>query len=151
MDRIRKTRALAALAAAVLLPLAARAATFAPTPSPVPAKSAGPATPTPAPPPGSDAEAKQRAREWIGRFQSGDIDRSQLTSAFSATLDSAAVAQIKSILPKGAPLSIQLLSRTSDPDQTYYIYAVTWNEGTLSFSFGLTPGGKIGTAYFRQT
>lgn len=150
MDRFRKARALAVLAS--LLPLAATAGTFAPTPSPPPTPSAAPsATAKPTPPPGSDAAVKARAREWIGRFQTGDIDRSQLTPAFSQALDSTAVGEIKSVLPKGPPLSIQLASTSSDSEQNYYIYIVTWKEGSLSFSFGLTPGGKIGTAFFRAT
>jgi hypothetical protein len=27
---------------------------------------------------------------------------------------------------------------------------VTWPDGTLQFSFGITAGGKIATAYFRN-
>jgi hypothetical protein len=151
MDRIRKARALGAFAATALLPLAATAGTFAPTPSPVPSQSAAPATPTPGPARGSDAEATQRAREWIARFQSGDIDRSQLTSDFSATLDKTAVAQIQSALPKGQPQSVVINYKDSASGNTAYVFAVTWPEGTLSFTLGITASGKIASAYFRQT
>jgi hypothetical protein len=134
-----------------LLPLAATAGTFAPTPSPLPSQSPAPATPTPGPARGSDAEATLRAREWIARFQSGDIDRSQLTSDFSATLDKTAVAQIQSALPKGQPQSVAISYKDSASGNTAYVFLVTWPEGTLSFTLGITAGGKIASAYFRQT
>ena len=151
MDRIRKTRALAALAAAVLLPLAAQAATFAPDAEP----RAGEECRT------GNADARARAR--FGRR--GQAARARMDRPFSVRRHRSLPIDLRlqrdarqrgrradqEHLPKGAPHSIQLAEPHSDPDQTYYIYAVTWNEGTLSFSFGLTPGGKIGTAYFRQT
>jgi len=151
MERIAKARALAALCAAVAALILLPAATFAPSPSPAPAQSAAPATPTPGPAAGSNAAVLLRAREWIGRFQSGDIDRSQLTSDLSASLDSATVAQIKSVLPHGAPQSVALVGRDASSGNTVYLYIVTWPEGTLSFTFGLTAAGKIATAYFRQS
>jgi hypothetical protein len=150
MDRIRKARALSGVAALLLLPFAATAGTFGPSPAPAPAQSAAAASPTAAPNPSTDAAVTARAREWIGRFQSGDIDRSQLTSDLSATLDKTAVAQIKSVLPKGTPSAVYIVNKDSASGNNLYIFNVTWPDGTLQFSFGITAGGKIATAYFRN-
>jgi cellulase/cellobiase CelA1 len=150
MDRIRKARTLGGFVAMLLLPLAAVAGTFGPSPSPASAQSTASASPTSAPDPNSDAAVTHRAREWIGRFQTGDIDRSQLTSDLSATLDKTAVAQIKSVLPKGPPSAVYIVNKDSASGNNLYIFNVTWPDGTLQFSFGITAGGKIATAYFRN-
>jgi hypothetical protein len=157
MDRIRKARTLStlsvpsALAAALLLPIAATAGTgtFGASGSPAPAQASS-ASPTAAPDPASDAAVTKRAREWISRFQTGDIDRTQLTSDLSATLDKTAIAQIKSVLPKGTPSSVYIVTKDSASGNNLYIFDVTWPEGILQFSFGITAGGKIATAYFRN-
>jgi hypothetical protein len=68
----------------------------------------------------------------------------------SATLDKTAVAQIKSVLPKGPPSAVYIVNKDSASGNNLYIFNVTWPDGTLQFSFGITAGGKIATAYFRN-
>jgi hypothetical protein len=154
MDRIRKARALAfaglsALALCLPHARAATAASAGATPSPAPAASATAAATAEPPPAGSDAAAATRAREWISRFQSGNIDRSQLTPAFNTTLDAATIAAIKGGLPTGDPIGMSLSQKGVSGNVSWYIYIVSWKQGDLSFSFGITSDGKIDTAYFR--
>jgi len=120
--------------------------------TPAPQGAAATAAPVAAPAAGmSDAQVLTRAKEWIARFQKGDIDRSQLSSDFSQTLDSSTVATIAGSLPQGNPLSVKLHTKSNSGSDTVYIYTVTWGQGTLSFSFGFDQAGKIDTAYFRAT
>jgi CubicO group peptidase (beta-lactamase class C family) len=83
-----------------------------------------------------------RATEWLGRLERIDIDRSQLTPAFSQYLsdqvveraDFAALGPVLSMVPE------ESYQRSGD---TTYVFQVKFGRGTFRYNFTLAPDGKI--------
>ncbi len=84
-----------------------------------------------------------RATEWLGRIADKNIDRTQLTPAFSAYLTDDLVAKAN-FAAMGKPLDIIPISSASqDGGGTLYEFIVRFQNGRYHYRFGLTPDGKI--------
>ena len=84
-----------------------------------------------------------RATEWLGRIADKNIDRTQLTPAFSAYLTDDLVAKAN-FAALGKPLDIIPISSTSqDAGGTLYEFIVRFQNGRYHYRFGMTPDGKI--------
>jgi len=85
----------------------------------------------------------ERATEWLERIADKNIDRTQLTPAFSAYLTDDLVARAN-FAALGKPLDvIPLSSRTQNDDGTLYEFLVRFQHGQFHYRFGLTTDGKI--------
>lgn len=84
-----------------------------------------------------------RAKEWLGRIASKQIDRTQLTPAFSAYLTDDLVAK-SDFAALGKPLDIIPVSSSAQSDGgTLYEFIVRFQSGRYRYRFGLAPDGKI--------
>jgi D-alanyl-D-alanine carboxypeptidase len=85
-----------------------------------------------------------RATEWLGRIASKNIDRTQLTPAFSAYLTDDLVAR-SDFAALGKLLNIIPISSANQGDNkgTVYEFLVRFQNGRYHYVFGLTPDGKI--------
>jgi len=141
------------LACFLLMPTVASPRTLDEQPSPAPSSavspSAGEASPTPAP--SVDVRAAERAREWLGRLQRGNIDRSQLTPDLSAALQSATVSGYAQQTGKlGPPSKFTLLAKHAVEGTTTWVFRVTWPQGSMDYNFGVDDAtGKISALYLR--
>jgi len=108
------------------------------TPSPSPSASAAAVD-------AGDPAVATRAREWLHRLQTGDIDRSQLDaqmqSLFTPATAAAAAAQFR---PLGDPTAFSYVTKqiVAD-DNTAYIYRVVFKSGIYNEVFVLDKAGKI--------
>jgi hypothetical protein len=84
----------------------------------------------------------QRASDWLGRLQRLDIDRTQLTPAFSQYLTDQVVidADLKSEGPLESIVPVESFERSGD---TVYVFDVRFRRGAMRCEFALTPDGKI--------
>jgi hypothetical protein len=126
------TIAFIALALAVASPLSAA--------SPSPAASA-----SPAPGPTVDPAITAKAKEWLHRFQTGDLDRSQLSSQMNTALTSDVVKQLKDELaPLGDAQSFKITSQQSLGEGiTAYVYSVTFKSSSINEIIAFDASGKI--------
>ncbi|HEX8806624.1 MAG TPA: serine hydrolase domain-containing protein [Candidatus Aquilonibacter sp.] len=84
-----------------------------------------------------------KATEWLGRIASKNIDRTQLTSTFSAYLTDDLVAKAD-FAALGKPLDIIPISSATQGDGgTVYEFIVRFQNGRYHYRFGLMPDGKI--------
>lgn len=84
-----------------------------------------------------------RAKEWLGRIADKNIDRTQLTPAFSAYLTDDLVAKAN-FAAFGKPLDIIPISSTSQGGGgAVYEFIVHFQNGRYHYRFGLMPDGKI--------
>ncbi len=103
-----------------------------------------------APPPvesaaGEVAAVRARVREWLHRFETGDIDRSQLTAAMTKSLTPDIVDGAKAQLgPLGEPQSLLYRGVTNDGGSTVYHYRATFTQGTFDITMAVDATGKIG-------
>ncbi len=83
-----------------------------------------------------------RAGEWLGRLARGDIDRTQLTPAFSQYLTDQLVEQtdLKSL---GPVISMVPIESYQSSDDTVYVFDVRFRRGALRYQFKVTPDGKV--------
>lgn len=83
-----------------------------------------------------------RAAEWLGRLARLDIDRTQLTPAFSQYLTDPVVhrADFASFGPVRSLVPVESYQRSGD---TVYVFDVKFRHGAYRFDFALTPDGKI--------
>lgn len=83
-----------------------------------------------------------RAKEWLARIAAVDIDRTQLTPAFSKYLNLEIVEKtdLKAYGPVVSMLPIESYERKAD---TVYVFDVRFRHGTERYEFTLTPDGKI--------
>jgi hypothetical protein len=95
--------------------------------------------------PNADAARDARAKVWLRRVQSGEIDRSQLTPGLSALLDDATVkAHAADFGPLGEPLDFAYSATREQPGgTTIYVYRVRFKSGAMTWWFGLDARGKI--------
>ena len=84
-----------------------------------------------------------RAKEWLGRIASRNIDRTQLTPAFSAYLTDDLVAHA-GFAALGKPLDFIPIGSSTGAGETVYEFLVRFQSGRFRYKFGLTPDGKIG-------
>ncbi|HEV3155488.1 MAG TPA: serine hydrolase domain-containing protein [Candidatus Baltobacteraceae bacterium] len=83
-----------------------------------------------------------RAAEWLGRLARIDIDRTQLTPAFSQYLTDQLVEQtnLRAMGPVLSLVPIESFERSGD---TVYVFDVRFRRGALRYQFALSPDGKI--------
>lgn len=84
-----------------------------------------------------------RAKEWLERIASKNIDRTQLTPAFSAYLSDDVVAR-SGFAALGKPVAFVPISSTAMKDGgTLYEFLVRFPHDEYHYRFGLTKSGKI--------
>jgi hypothetical protein len=91
---------------------------------------------------------KSLALEWFKRMETGDIDRTQLTSDYSAQLTDSAIQQMSRYLTKydygTPPAGAKVLLTRADGDQTFYVVKLIFPRGdAASLMFGFNHEGKI--------
>jgi D-alanyl-D-alanine carboxypeptidase len=96
----------------------------------------------PMPPPHFANVITTRATEWLGRLARVDVDRTQLTTAFSQYL-SDQVVQRADVAALGPVLSLVPVESYQHSGDTVYIFDVRFRRGAYRFDFTLTPDGKI--------
>jgi hypothetical protein len=103
------------------------------------------ATTSPASAQSAGADITARAKEWLHRLQTGNIDRSQLEEKMNAALTPDVVKQISGkFAPLGDPQSFTPLGQQSvTGDMTAYVYRVVFKSTTLNEVFILDKDGKI--------
>ncbi|HUA09456.1 MAG TPA: serine hydrolase domain-containing protein [Candidatus Acidoferrales bacterium] len=87
-----------------------------------------------------------RAKEWLGRLATRNIDRTQLTSQFSAYLTDDLVAR-SNFAALGKPLDFIPVGSVQVNGSTVYEFLVRFQNGRFIYKFGLTPDGKISEIY----
>ncbi len=102
-----------------------------------------PLAPTPAP--GEDAAITARVREWFHRFQTGDVDRTQLAPQMQSLLTPDVIAQTKTMFTAlGEPQHLTFIGTTAAPgDLTVYRYAAAFGSAQTLMTITLTADGKI--------
>jgi hypothetical protein len=89
---------------------------------------------------------KVLALEWYLRMQAGQIDRTQLTDAYSAQLTDHAVQEMSRRLNEygASPRSAEILQSRTIGDQTFHVLKFHFPRGdAASFLFGFGAEGKI--------
>lgn len=113
------------------------------------------AAPQKVPPPSVpevDPKIVTLAREWLHRFQVGNIDRSQLNDAVALELTDAMVAQEETVLrPLGQPVTFKFIrSQPMGAVAIGYDFIVTFkSEKKIIESLALDDRGKIAGIDFR--
>lgn len=90
-----------------------------------------------------DSTIVARAKEWLRRLATKNIDRTQLTPAFSTYLTDRLVA--RSNFAAFGPLKslVPVSSVDNGHGETVYEFVVTFAHGTYHYKFGVDPTGKI--------
>ena len=83
-----------------------------------------------------------RAGEWLGRLARDDIDRTQLTPAFSQYLTDQLVEQTD-LKAMGPLISMVPIESYQSSDDTVYVFDVRFRRGALRYQFKLAPDGKV--------
>jgi CubicO group peptidase (beta-lactamase class C family) len=98
-----------------------------------------------APAAGESAAVRARVREWIGRFQSGDIDRTQFTPQMDAAITPDAVTALRPQLTVlGQPQQLTFTGASTQPGgYTVYVYVATFAATKLRVTMTLTADRKI--------
>jgi len=99
----------------------------------------------PAPP---DAAVKALALKWFAGMQAGAIDRSQLTSEYSAQLTEAAVQGMAKYMQAhaygAAPLRAEIVEERAPGSQNFYVVKLVFPRGdAASLMIGIDGAGKI--------
>ena len=127
----------------------------APSPAPAPMPTASPAAPAPpvpsaqplpspvaAPPPSAAVTAK--AKDWLHRLQTAQIDRAQFDARMNTALTDDIVKQAASQLgPLGDPTAFTYVEAQAAGDYVSYIYRVTFKTATINWIYTLDKQGKI--------
>lgn len=132
-----KTRVLSIIC--TLTVLTAGSALADPSPSPSASASAPPSAAQT-----SDPAVAARAKEWVHRLQTGDIDRSQLDADVNTAMTPDLVTRVSSqLISLGDPLAFAFVTRESVQDSTLYVYRVTFKNATFNELFSVDKDGKI--------
>jgi hypothetical protein len=102
-------------------------------------------SPAPAPPPPSGSAVLPRAKEWMLRVQTGEIDRSQLSSATNAALTASMARKLETDYGRlGRPVGFTFVNEQNlGNGNTAYNYRVRFKHATLMEKFVLDSAGKI--------
>ncbi len=93
---------------------------------------------------GEDPVITARAREWLQRAQTGEVDTSQLTPAFSKVLTPDAIAGTKAALaPLGDPTSFVYRGKTTEGGATRFEYRVGFKTTVIKMLMVIDKDGKI--------
>jgi len=102
--------------------------------------------------PSADARTEQHvnifALEWFSQMRAGEIDRSHLSSDYSAHLTDGAVRKMAEYLRAhdfGAePIGTQIMRRGTNGDQAFYLVKILYPRGdAASLLFGFNTASKI--------
>ena len=94
---------------------------------------------------GEDYAVTVRAKEWVHRLQTADIDRTQLTPEMSQALTATLVQQVAGeVGTLGAPLTFQFAGKQAGAGFTAYAYRVEFRAGVRRFIIAIDGAGKIG-------
>jgi hypothetical protein len=100
-------------------------------------------------PTAADLAVVGRAKEWLGRVERGDVDRTQLTDALSATLSASAVTSVGDQLKAFGPLrSIELVSKDQDSSGKSYGFRLVLGTRAVRCVMGVDASGKISALAF---
>jgi hypothetical protein len=101
-------------------------------------------TASPAPIPSADARVAARAKEWFHRFESGDIDRSQLNAETNAELTDANVRRESAVLKAfGAPTGFSFLRTYPIAGVIGYDFLWQFKSGRIVEMIAFDDDGKI--------
>jgi len=111
------------------------------------------AVPTPAASPAAsspasdqfDGDETARAKEWLHRLQTGNVDHSQLDAQMEVALNPKLVKQLaQKFGPLGEPTDCTYLGQQDySGDRTAYVYHVTFKSGAYNEILVLDKDGKI--------
>jgi hypothetical protein len=102
------------------------------------------AVPPTAAAPGEIPAVTARVRDWLRRFETGDIDRSQLNDTMNKTLGQDLIDTLKAQLgPLGNPETLVYRGKVDADGSTMYVYVATFSSGTFRIVMALDPTGKI--------
>ena len=122
--------------------------TAAPSSMPSPAASAPEATPAPGPSP--TAAITARAKDWLHRVQTGNVDRSQLSAKMNSAFTDAQVKQVASQTGAfGDPTSFAFVDSRIVQGVTVYQYRAVFKSITATWIFALDSDGKIAGMFLR--
>jgi hypothetical protein len=101
-------------------------------------------------PPDPNPDITARAKDWLHRVQTGNIDRSQLDATMNNALTPDLVKQASGQLsPLGDPVTFTFVSTQPVRDDiTAYVYHATFKSGALNEVFALHKDGKIAGIQF---
>lgn len=102
---------------------------------------------TSAPDPYPDITA--RAKDWLHRVQTGDVDRSQLDTTMNTAFTPDLVKELSTQLgPFGDPQSFTFFKQVVSGGVTAYVYRVSFAAGAVNEVFALDKDGKIAGIQF---
>jgi hypothetical protein len=95
--------------------------------------------------PRSSDSVKTIALEWFEHLQAGQIDRTQMTTAFSENLTDDAVGEMSHFLASyGPPTGDEIVQSRTIEDQTFYVVKFFLQRGdALSMIIGFDENGKV--------
>jgi len=97
----------------------------------------------------SDRAASGRAKEWLGRIERGDVDRTQITDQLGAVLTDAVVKSAGGMLRSyGTLRSLDLISVDEDASGRSYSFKAAFSKKTVTWIMGIDALGKISSLYF---
>jgi hypothetical protein len=97
-----------------------------------------------------DPKIENAAKDWLHRFQTGNIDYSQMSDRVSAKLTPALAQQIQETLkPLGDPISFTYLGSQVVEGINVYGFLVTFKDRQLNEFFALDANGKIAGITFK--
>lgn len=100
-------------------------------------------------PTAADRATSARLKEWIGRIERGDVDRTQLTGQMSTLLTGSNVQGARSELRSFGKLkTISLLSVDEDASGRSYSFSAKFASKTVTFGMGIDADGKIASLFF---
>jgi hypothetical protein len=92
-----------------------------------------------------DPKVEAKAREWLYRLQTGDIDRNQLNALVAKQFTPEIVRQVAQQLgPLGDPTGFVYVSQQTVRDTTVYQFLVTFKSAKLNEFLDVDQAGRIG-------
>lgn len=114
------------------------------SPTPQPVTSATPHPHASAAPGSVNAAIEARALEWFYRFQSGNIDRSQLDARSNRELTASMIAQESATLkPFGKPTHFVFVTSARVQGAIGYTFGLSFPRGRIIEEIAFDPDGKI--------
>jgi hypothetical protein len=100
--------------------------------------------------PVDDPKVNARAREWLERAQTGNVDRSQFTSEMNTAMTDALITSAKAALaPLGTPSAFTLRAHYEIEGNNVYVYRMSFKDSNWNEQIAFASDGKIAGLYFR--
>lgn len=107
---------------------------------------------SPAPVATGDPAITSRAKDWLHRLQTADIDRSQLDAKMDSLLTPALAKQISDKFgPFGAPVTFTYVGQQTIGDNTAYVFHVVFKANACNEIFVLNKDGKVSGLQLPET